>query len=126
MSARRGVAKLIAAVLFGYLIVLQAAVGGLASARHVAMASDPLSIFCITGGDQSEDDGSSSPSDHAALCCVAGCMPAAATLPAAPEPVAFVYDPRPTPRRAVAARDGPASSVADLRWSRPRGPPATG
>lgn len=125
LTAYRGVARLIAAVVLGYLVVLQAAIGGLASARHVAMAGDPLSILCLTSGDQ-DQGGGSSPSEHAALCCVAGCVPAAATLPAGPDPVPFVYDPRPTPRRALAARDGPAASAADLRWSRPRGPPAAG
>lgn len=118
--------KLLGAFVCAYLVVLQAALGGLASARHVsATLENPLGVICFNSANDEDGDRDGSMSDRSG-CCMQGCFAGAAVPASTPEAVRFAYDPRPTPRRAVGEREASPSEAITRALKRPRGPPAIG
>jgi hypothetical protein len=125
LAARRKTMRFLGALVCAYLVVLQAALGGLASADHVAAsASDPFGVLCLTNDAGSAND----PDDRGAKrlgCCTLGCMTAVVAPASEPEPRPFAYDPRPTPRRAAGESETARPLDAAVALKRPRGPPAS-
>ncbi|MFC7053443.1 hypothetical protein ACFQI3_12170 [Hansschlegelia quercus] len=123
MARRRSnIVRLIGIVLAGYLLILQAAIGGFASASEIAM-DDGLGVICLShvgDGDTPQDDGG-----HRS-CCLLGCLGAAVATPQEPDVFAFVYAPDPVP--ALAWPDDELASPVEVAHvlGAPRAPPAIG
>lgn len=113
------------ATLCAYLVVLQAALGGLASAGHAGGSPNvPFEVICLNAPDGAADDLDDRPADHRG-CCTLGCVTAAIAPASEPDPRPFAYDPRPTPRRVAGEDEARRPSDAFPALKRPRGPPTT-
>ena len=124
ISSRARTLKLLGAIVCAYIVVLQAALGGLASARHISAAlENPFGVICLNSADGADSDRNGSMSDRSG-CCMQGCVAGAAVPASTPEAVPFVYDPRPTPRRSVGEREASPREAIASALKRPRGPPA--
>ena len=104
------------------LVVLQALVGGLASARSAALLASPFdaAVICHGGGSEPPADGAPAPGGARELCC-AFCAAAAPVLLSVTPPVVGLVqragaDPLATPRRELvviarrAVRAGPSQA----------------
>jgi len=123
MAQRRSnIARLIGIVLGAYLLVLQAAAGGFASAAEIGM-DDPLGVICLSHVADSD-----TPLDNEAhrSCCSLGCLGAAVATLQEPDAFAFVYAPDPVP--ALAWPDDELASPIEVPHvlGTPRAPPAIG
>lgn len=117
--------RFLGAFVCAYLIVLQAALGGLAAAGHVsAIEAGSLGVICLNSVASDEDGGDRSSEKLA--CCVAGCLSGPAVPASTPEVSVFVYDPRPTPRRSLGEREPAPRRDLATALKRPRGPPSIG
>jgi hypothetical protein len=123
MARRRSnIVRLIGIVLAGYLLVLQAAIGGFASASEIGM-DDGLGVICLSHVDdadtQQDDDGHRS-------CCSLSCLGAAVATPREPDAFVFVYAPDPVP--ALAWPEDELASPIEVAHvlGTPRAPPPIG
>lgn len=125
-SLRAKALRLSGALVCAYLLVLQAALGGLASAGHVsATLSDPFAVTCLNSV-PTGDSGEKSPAAEKSSCCLAGCLSGTAAPASTPEAALFAYDLSPTPRRSLAERETAPRRSLESELRRPRGPPAIG
>ncbi|MET0313692.1 MAG: hypothetical protein ABW275_04805 [Hansschlegelia sp.] len=95
MARRRStIVRLIGIVLGAYLLVLQAAAGGFASASEIGM-DDSLSAICLSHVSESDAPQGEDRGHHS--CCSLSCLGAAVATPQEPDAFAFVYAPDPVP-----------------------------
>lgn len=125
-SFRARALRLSGAFFCAYLLVLQAALGGIAAAGHVSAAlSDPFAVTCLNSA-PAGDSGEKSPAAEKSSCCLAGCLSGTSAPVSTPEAALFAYDLAPPPRRSLAERETAPRRSLEGSLRRPRGPPSIG